>query len=161
MLASANWPTAGQVRFHTVSVPVMAEPRRWPTAPTVNATSIDGAATRTRARALASTMRSRWGTSVNVVSPLRWVHSAVTERTAMTGRTIEIGMPMASVNVWYVSSSAGENAMTAPMVSRARPAMLARSQSPEVVSNDLRSSTITSRRKGMRRRCVRTACCGR
>ncbi len=46
----------------------------------------------------ASRMRLRCGTSVKVVRPLRWLHSAVTDRTAMMGRMTDIGMPMASVN---------------------------------------------------------------
>ena len=48
-----------------------------------------------RSRALAAITRPRCGTSVNVVSPLRWLHSLVTDRTATIGSRIVIGTPMA------------------------------------------------------------------
>jgi hypothetical protein len=35
---------------------------------------------------------------VNVASPERWLHSEVTDRTAMMGRMMVIGTPMAKVN---------------------------------------------------------------
>ena len=44
-------------------------------------------------------MRPRCGTRVKVVSPLRWLHSAVTDRIAMIGRMSIIGTPMAPVKV--------------------------------------------------------------
>ena len=47
--------------------------------------------------ALARMTRPRCGTRVKVVRPLRWLHSAVTDRTAMTGRMTAIGKPMARV----------------------------------------------------------------
>ena len=43
---------------------------------------------------LARITRPRFGTSVNVVSPLRWLHSLVTESTAIIGRMIAIGKPI-------------------------------------------------------------------
>ena len=43
-----------------------------------------------------ATTRPRCGTRVNVVSPLRWLHSVVTDRIAMNGRMTIIGKPMAS-----------------------------------------------------------------
>ena len=48
--------------------------------------------------ALASSTRPRCGTRVKVASPDRWVHSEVTDSTAMMGRMIVIGTPMARVN---------------------------------------------------------------
>ena len=39
--------------------------------------------------------RPRLGTSVNVVSPLRWLHSLVTARIAIIGRMTAIGNPTA------------------------------------------------------------------
>ena len=36
---------------------------------------------------------------MKVVSPLRWLHSAVTDRIAMIGRISDIGTLMAEVNV--------------------------------------------------------------
>jgi hypothetical protein len=35
---------------------------------------------------------------VKVLKPVRWLHSAVTDRTAMIGRMTVIGTPMAKVN---------------------------------------------------------------
>ena len=55
-------------------------------------------ATRQAETALASMTRPRCGTRVKVVSPLRWLHSAVTDRTVMMARMIDIGMPIARVN---------------------------------------------------------------
>ena len=48
--------------------------------------------------ALASRTRPRWGTRVKVASPERWLHSEVTDSTAMIGRMTVIGTPMARVN---------------------------------------------------------------
>ena len=48
---------------------------------------------------LARTTRPRWGTSVKVVRPLRWLHSAVTDRIAIIGRMTAMGKPMARVKV--------------------------------------------------------------
>ena len=45
---------------------------------------------------LAPITRPRCGTRVNVVRPLRWVHSLVTDRIAMTGSSTVIGMPIAA-----------------------------------------------------------------
>ena len=56
-------------------------------------------ATATDAMALAATTWPRCGTSVKVVSPLRWLHSPVTDKIAITGRMTVIGMLMADVNV--------------------------------------------------------------
>ncbi len=44
-------------------------------------------------------MRPRCGTTVKVVSPLRWVHSAVTASAAMIGRITDIGNAMVVVKV--------------------------------------------------------------
>ena len=46
--------------------------------------------------ALAASTRLRFGTSVNVVRPLRWLHSEVTERIAMIGSRKTIGTPIAA-----------------------------------------------------------------
>ena len=46
---------------------------------------------------MASITRPRLGTSVNVVSPLRWLHSLVTARIAIIGRISDIGNPLALV----------------------------------------------------------------
>ncbi len=43
--------------------------------------------------------RPRWGTRVNVVSPLRWLHSLVTDRIATIGRITAIGKPMAAAKL--------------------------------------------------------------
>ena len=44
---------------------------------------------------------------MNVVSPVRWLHSPVIDRIAMMGSTIVIGKPIAAANVLWVSSSSG------------------------------------------------------
>ena len=51
--------------------------------------------TRTVAIALAPITRPRLGTRVNVVSPLRWLHSLVTARIAIIGKITDIGRPIA------------------------------------------------------------------
>ncbi len=45
--------------------------------------------------AFARITRPRFGTIVKVPSPLRWLHSLVTERIASIGRMIAIGKPTA------------------------------------------------------------------
>ena len=54
---------------------------------------------------LAAITRLRLGTSVNVVSAVRWLHSLVTARIAIIGRTTAIGLPTAAANASNVSSS--------------------------------------------------------
>ena len=49
--------------------------------------------------ALAAITRPRCGTRVKVVSPLRWLHSLVTERIAIIGRITVIGKPIAAAKV--------------------------------------------------------------
>ena len=44
-------------------------------------------------------IRQRCGTRAKVVSPLRWLHSEVTDRIAMIGRISDIGTLIADVNV--------------------------------------------------------------
>ena len=61
-----------------------------------HATSIETTPTPTATMALARITRPRCGTSVNVVSPLRWLHSLVTDRIATIGSMIDIGTPMAA-----------------------------------------------------------------
>ena len=70
-----------------------------PTAPTASAIPIETTPTTTAAAAFAEITRWRCGTRVNVVSPLRWLHSLVTERIATIGSTIAIGNPMAVAKV--------------------------------------------------------------
>ena len=55
-------------------------------------------ATSTEPTALPSSTRPRCGTRVKVASPVRWVHSDVTDSAAMMGRMTVIGMPMARMN---------------------------------------------------------------
>ena len=43
--------------------------------------------------------RPRCGTSVNVVRPVRWLHSLVTERIAIIGRMTAIGKPIAAAKL--------------------------------------------------------------
>ena len=84
---------------HTVGTPWMADPTMLPRAPTGNATSMETTAMATAAMALPTRTRPRCGTRVNVVRPLRWLHSAVTDRIATTGSRTHIGKPMARVKV--------------------------------------------------------------
>jgi hypothetical protein len=53
----------------------------------------------TEEMALAVMMRPRCGTRVNVVSPVRWLHSLVTARMAISGRMMTTGNRMAVAKV--------------------------------------------------------------
>ena len=70
----------------TGSVPAIADPTTLPSAPTAKATGIATTPTSTETTAFAAMTRCRCGTRVNEVSPLRWLHSLVTERMAMIGQ---------------------------------------------------------------------------
>lgn len=83
----------------TVSLPETQDASTLPAAPTMKARAVAGNATDTSAMALRSMMRPRCGTMVKVVSPLRWLHSAVTASAAMIGRMTDIGNAMVVVNV--------------------------------------------------------------
>ena len=78
-----------------VGTPASWLPTMLPSAPTARATRIEATPTARCRAAWPATTRLRLGTSVNVVRPVRWLHSLVIERTAMIGSTIVIGMPMA------------------------------------------------------------------
>jgi hypothetical protein len=77
----------------------MAEPATLPTAPIANATGVARRTTATDATSLPAMIRQRCGTRVKVVSPLRGLHSEVTDRIAMIGRISDIGTLIADVNV--------------------------------------------------------------
>ena len=84
----------------TRSVPVIAVPTTLPSAPMPSASEHRDDADDHRARsALAPITRPRCGTRVNVVSPLRWLHSLVTDRIATIGRMTAIGKPIAAAKV--------------------------------------------------------------
>ena len=148
VLASAKLPTSARCWSHTGVMPAMAAPARFPTAPTAKATRVAAAATSRPARALATMTRPRCGTRVKVVSPLRWLHSAVTDggddgqddrdRHADCEGELAVGELLL-----------GAQAMTAPLVSREAIPMLASSHNPERVSKDLRSSTPAMRLNGI------------
>ena len=70
-----------------------------PRAPIAIATTIEVTPTITVATAFAPITRPRCGSRVNVVSPLRWLHSLVTDRIATIGRITDIGKPIAAANV--------------------------------------------------------------
>ena len=61
-----------------------------------SATPIETAPSAIATTIFARITRPRCGTSVNVVSPLRWLHSLVTDRIAITGSRSVIGTPMAA-----------------------------------------------------------------
>ena len=82
-----------------VPTPASAEPTMLPTAPTARASRIEATPMPTAQSALARITRPRCGTSVNVVRPLRWLHSLVTDSTATMGRITVIGMPTAAPKV--------------------------------------------------------------
>ena len=63
------------------------------------ASTIEATPMVTAAIALAVMTRPRCGTRVKVVRPLRWVHSLVTDKTAIIGRMTAIGKPMAVAKV--------------------------------------------------------------
>ncbi len=98
---------------------------------------------------LAPRTRPRLGTSVKVVSAVRWLHSLVTARTPMIGRRMDIGMPTAAANESNVRSSRSPRTIVSTVAITEAMAMLAISQKPERVSNILRSSTLRSRPNGM------------
>ena len=56
------------------SMPLIAAPTMLPTAPMANEKTIDTMPTRTAAIAFARMTCPRCGTSVNVISPVRWLH---------------------------------------------------------------------------------------
>ncbi len=62
------------------------------------ASSIEATPTARVTASLAVITRPRCGTRVNDVSPVRWLHSLVTESTATIGRTTAIGKPIAAAN---------------------------------------------------------------
>ena len=63
------------------------------------ANTIEATPTATEAMTLAAMTRFRCGTRVNVVRPLRWLHSPVIDRMAIIGRTTVIGKPIALAKV--------------------------------------------------------------
>ena len=67
-----------------------------PTAPMAAATSIETTPMASVHAALAAMTRPRLGTKVKVVSPVRWLHSLVTDKIAIIGRITVIGSPMAA-----------------------------------------------------------------
>ena len=77
----------------------MAVPTTLPSAPTASAISIETTPMPSAPIALAEMTRPRCGTSVNVVSPVRWLHSLVTDRIAIIGRMTAIGKPIAVAKV--------------------------------------------------------------
>ena len=83
---------------HTGSTPTIAAPSRLPSAPMPKAVSIETTPTPRATASFAPMIRPRCGTSVNDVSPVRWLHSLVTDRIAIIGRMIAIGMPIAAPN---------------------------------------------------------------
>ena len=98
-LPSTIWGAVDSETSQTVSTPASAEPARLPTAPTAKATAAEPSPTTRVASALARMTRPRVGTSVNVVRPLRWLHSLVTARIAIIGRMTDIGKPIALAKV--------------------------------------------------------------
>src|SRR5215212_5999288 len=97
---STIWDAVDSDTFQTVPTPASPEPATLPTAPTAKATAIEPRPTRTVAIALAPITRPRLGTRVNVVSPLRWLHSLVTARIAIIGKITDIGNPLALTKFW-------------------------------------------------------------
>src|SRR3954447_25188929 len=138
-------------RSHAMSTPASADPARLPRAPTAKATVTAPRPTRRVAIALAPMTRPRLGTSVNVVSPLRWFHSLVTARIAMIGKITDIGNPLALTKFWYVTSLLWPRTRSDPAEMGDRTPMLMSIQKPERVLNILRNSTLTSRVAGMGR----------
>ncbi len=131
-------------KSHVVSTPAMAVPTTLPTAPTAIAMTIETTAMPRVQIALARMTRPRLGTSVNVVRPVRWLHSLVIERIAIIGSTTAIGKPMAAAKLPYVRASSGANRIVATVAITDRMPMLDISQKPERVSNILRSSTAVT-----------------
>jgi hypothetical protein len=70
-----------------------------PRAPIAKVSAIAAIAMTTDEIALAVMIRPRCGISVNVVRPVRWLHSLVTARIATSGRIITTGKRMAVAKV--------------------------------------------------------------
>ena len=87
------------VTSHTSAVPVTAALARLPRAPTAKVSTIAATAMSTDEMAFAVMIRLRCGTSVNVVRPVRWLHSPVTARIAISGRMTTTGNRMAVAKV--------------------------------------------------------------
>ncbi len=98
-LASSMVSRLAVVRSHTGSTPATAAPATLPTAPIAKATGVATRAMAREATSLPAITRERCGTRVKVVRPLRWLHSAVTDRIAMIGRISDIGTLIAAVKV--------------------------------------------------------------
>src|SRR4051794_34809982 len=99
--------------------------------------------------ALAVMIRPRCGTRVNVVSPVRWLHSLVTARIAIKGRMMTTGKRIAVAKVEYVRLSSGAHRITPAVASTEVIAMLAINQNPERVLNIFRNSTAVIRARGI------------
>jgi hypothetical protein len=98
-LPSRKYTPTVTVTSHTRAVPVIAVPARLPTAPMAKASNTDTTPTVTEAIALVVMTRFRCGINMNVVSPLRWVHSLVTARIAIIGRMTATGNLIAETKV--------------------------------------------------------------
>jgi hypothetical protein len=97
--ASTIIENSGSETFQVVGTPEIAVPTTLPNAPISPASTIDTTPTSAAPIAFAAITRPRLGTSVNVVSAVRWLHSPVTDSTAIIGRMTAIGKPNAVANV--------------------------------------------------------------
>ncbi len=102
------------------SGPLTAAPTRLPTAPIARGDRHADRRRRARpATTLAAMTWPRCGTSVNVISPVRWLHSLVTDRIAMTGSSSAIGKPIGRTeDVGSSRFSSGTNRMQPIVASR-------------------------------------------
>src|SRR5215208_8382608 len=112
-------------------------------------TATDRASIATARTRLATTFaprtRERTGTSANVISPVRWVHSEVTSRMPRTGNRTAAGCSPASTTDWNVWSAASPTSKRTTTTTTVSATMATCSQKPARVSTILRSSTATRR----------------
>jgi hypothetical protein len=116
----------------------------------------------TAAASFAVSTRPRSGTSVNVVSAVRWDHSLVTERMPSTGsRTADGNWANVKKSRNFCSSFGAASSKITAVAAAASPMMIS-NHSPARVSVSLRSSTTVRRCSGTaaRRGAPALACCG-
>ena len=132
-----------------VPAPSMSSmPATLPRAATPSATTTASSPISTTAASLATAIRARFGSRVNVTRPVRCDHSAVTARMPSTGSSRLCGVAVAPTKLMKVSwsgSAANRNTTTTTTVMMP---IDASSQKPARVSTSLRSSTRRRRLNG-------------
>ena len=114
---------------------------------TTNAIAVAISPSTTPAASLALITRIRLGTSVNVISAVRCVHSEVTSRMPTIGSSRLAGNTARANMSRKISSSVSPKMQNSVTTSSVSPATISCSQKPARVSTILRSSTNVRRGK--------------